>query len=88
MQKELINLEGLENIEISEEQANTLAFAISSQTIKKFIEENEDEYKYGLYGKYFARLNREYNWLNDEFISKMCKSIRKLQNEFKTSVKN
>ena len=29
-------LEGLENIEISEEQVNTLAFIISSKAIKEF----------------------------------------------------
>lgn len=56
MQKELVNLEGLENIEISEEQADTLAFAISSKAIKEYIEENEEEFEDWLAEVYFTEL--------------------------------
>lgn len=45
--RELIYLEGFENLEISEEQADTLAFAISSKAIKEYIEENEKSMKSG-----------------------------------------
>lgn len=56
MQKELVNLEGLKNIEISEEQANTLAFAISGKAIKEYIEENEEEFEDWLAEVYFTEL--------------------------------
>ena len=49
-------LEGLENLEISEEQADTLAFAISSKAIKEYIEENEEEYEDWLAEVYFTEL--------------------------------
>lgn len=56
MQKELIKLEGYENLEISEEQVNTLAFAISSKAIKEYIEENEEEFEDWLAEVYFTEL--------------------------------
>ena len=56
MQKELINLEGFENLEISEEQTNTLAFIISSKAIKEYIEENEEEFEDWLAEVYFTEL--------------------------------
>lgn len=56
MQKELIKLEGCENLEISEEQVNTLAFAISSKAIKEYIEENEEEFEDWLAEVYFTEL--------------------------------
>lgn len=56
----LINLEGLENIEISEEQANTLAFAISSKAIKEYIDENEKEYEEWLEEEYEQKLAEVY----------------------------
>ncbi len=49
-------LEGLENIEISEEQVNTLAFIISSKAIKEYIEENEEEFEDWLAEVYFIEL--------------------------------
>lgn len=57
---EVIKLEGLENIEISEEQANTLAFAISSKEIKEYIEENEREYEEWLEEEYEQKLAEKY----------------------------
>ena len=56
MQKELINLEGFENLEISEEQTNTLSFIISSKAIKEYIEENEEEFEDWLAEVYFTEL--------------------------------
>lgn len=49
-------LEGLENIEISEEQVNTLAFIISSKAIKEYIKENEEEFEDWLAEVYFIEL--------------------------------
>ena len=52
-----VNLvEGLENIEISEEQVNTLAFIISSKAIKEYIKENEEEFEDWLAEVYFIEL--------------------------------
>lgn len=56
MQKELVKLEGLENIEISEEQVNALAFVISSKAIKEYIKENEEEFEDWLAEVYFTEL--------------------------------
>ena len=49
-------LEGLENIEISDEQVNTLAFIISSKAIKEYIKENEEEFEDWLAEVYFIEL--------------------------------
>lgn len=53
-------LEGLENLEISEEQADTLAFAISSKAIKEYIDENEKEYEEWLEEEYEQKLAEVY----------------------------
>lgn len=58
--RELIYLEGFENLEISEEQADTLAFAISSKAIKEYIEENEKEYEEWLEEEYEQKLAEVY----------------------------
>ena len=70
---ELVNLEG---ILLSDEQIEILAFAISPQDIKNYINEHKEEYRPWLFSEYFTELNRKYNLITQDFISKMYESIR------------
>ena len=66
----------LEGVLLSDEQIEMLAFAIKPQDIKNYINEHKKEYRSWLFSEYFAELNRKYNLITQDFISKMYESVK------------
>ena len=65
-----------EELLLDDKQVEMLAFAIKPEDIKNYINEHKEEYRPWLFSEYFAELNRKYNLITQDFISKMYESVK------------
>ena len=77
----------LEGVLLSDEQIEMLAIAIKPQDIKNYINEHKEEYRPWLFSEYFTELNRKYNLITQDFISKMYEAIKEPYTNLKIMLK-